>query len=277
VSSSPAPLELHAGVALARARAGAFLAAAGDALLAAGSAVLRGEAPPERVHELLRARQRHDGCLGDAPGEGLAQTRRALGLLDDLRALDGPLVERACAWLVRVQADDGGFAEGRPEQQRIVVTGLLVGHLAKTACARGALLDAAGDFLAQRFSPERVKSGWEPLAAYAAAFSNLLHEQGDPILQWCGRELARGFATRRWDALRTARVLCWCDAPALPGAPLAARDLLAPIVAAQAPDGGLPPAPEADPAGDALSAADARVAATWDALVALLRFAEGTC
>lgn len=267
-----------AGVAAARERACAFLAASGDPRLAAGVSVLRGEAPRDRVLDQLAPWQRDEGCFADAGGDPLAGTRRALGLLDDVRVLDAPLVARACDWLARVQAEDGGFGAERPEPERIALTGLLVAHLAKSSRARAATLDAAGDFLAARFSPDLVKATWPALAGYAAAFANLPHEQSDAILQWCGRELGRGFATRRFDALRTARVLLWCDAPALPGAPLSARELVAPLAAAQAADGGFAPGVDAQSAAPAweaelASAADPRAGATWDALVALVRLA----
>jgi hypothetical protein len=85
------------------------------------------------------------------------------------------------------------------------------------------------------------------------------------VLQWTGRELERGFRARRFDAVQTARVLLYADAPALPGGRVAAAEVVPRILAEQAGDGGWlrpeDPAPEA------------RVRHTLDALAALVRFA----
>ena len=89
------------------------------------------------------------------------------------------------------------------------------------------------------------------------------HDAGDEILQWCGRELERGFRARRFSAVRTARVLTWCDAPVLPGAQLEPAELLDALLAEQAPDGGF---------GEA---SDDRASRSWDAWIALERLTTG--
>jgi hypothetical protein len=61
------------------------------------------------------------------------------------------------------------------------------------------------------------------IAAFATCFANVDHDASDAILQWCGRELGRGFVTRAFDAVRTARVLVSCDAHGLPGRSARAR------------------------------------------------------
>jgi hypothetical protein len=110
-----------------------------------------------------------------------------------------------------------------------------------------------------------VKGGraWGVLVAYAHCFANTSHEEGDPILQWCGRELERGFRTRLFDAVRAARVLVLCDAGAIPGARFAAGELVAGVLAEQQADGGW-----LDPADPAPAA---RVAHSLLALSALSR------
>jgi hypothetical protein len=236
-----------------RERAAGFVSRHGDALDRARAAALCGSGPVAAA--LL--------CL-DAVTPRCADTRPELTLrvCDELRARDDARVERACAALAAEQAADGAFGRAdEPLDARLRRTGMLAGYLAKTPFARPALLDAAGDFLALHFAPERVQEfQWENLAAYAHFFANALHERADEVLQWCGRELERGFRARAFDAVRTLRVLAWCDAHSLPGARLSREELLAALAAEQAGDGGF---------GLPVASAAERVAATLDALVGL--------
>lgn len=241
-------------VADAEERAAAFVAARGDDLARERAEVLLRRAPAEAVLERL--------CWAGAP---VAAARRTLGICDDLRALHAPRVDALVAELGRARAPDGGWAAERPLEERIFETGMIAGHLAKTRSARPDVLSGAADFLAGHWSPDRVRGGsWRAIAAYAHPFANTDHEIADAVLQWCGRELGRGFATGVFSAARTARVLVLCDAHALPGARLGPAELLPALVAEQEDDGGFP----ATGAGASLSG---RVEATLDALVALRR------
>jgi hypothetical protein len=192
-----------------------------------------------------------------------------LSALDDARALHVPLVELVCQALFAAQADDGSWAlsPGDPPAERLLITGMLAGHLAKTRCARSERLERAADFLGAHFSPQRVEGGaWGVLAAYAHCFANVPHEQSDAILQWCGRELERGYRTHVFDAVRAARVLVLCDAGAIPGARLDSRELTPEVLAAQQPDGGWLDLADPSPQG--------RVAHTLAALSVLARGAR---
>jgi len=244
---------------LVRERAQGFVSGHGDALERRLALVLAG-ADVGPFEGWLAAVQLPDGSF---PPEGsLLAVRRALVALADAGALESPPVERACRFLAGVQSGAGGWAAGS-ETDDMRETGLLTGLLARTRFARADVLDAAGDWLAVRFSPERVQGfAWEAIAAYGACFANLPHEEGDGILQWCGRELQRGFQARRFDAIRTARVLAWCDAPSVPGAGVGAPQLVAAILDEQSDDGSWP-------APDGVSAASHAV----DALAVLRRFA----
>jgi hypothetical protein len=201
------------------------------------------------------AQQAEDGGFG--AGDRLDATRGVLSLLDDLGALDGAVAERAARFAAATQHDDGHWGDASDAP---FLTGMLAGHLAKSRFGHTASLAAAADWLAAHFSPEVVQ-GFGPLAGYACAFANLPHEEGDAILQWCGRELERGFRARRFDAIAVARVLVWCGSGSLPGARLDPAELIAAIAAAEAPGGGF-----TAPAG---APADAGWRRTWDALVAL--------
>lgn len=233
-------------------RAAAYVDARGDALARARAGALAGRAPAADAVAQL-APERSDASA----------LRGALEVCDDLRALGDPRVGAWAEALARGQAGDGGFAPGRPLEARWFETGMIAGHLAKTRYARPALLAAAADFLARDFSPDRVQGGarsWSAIAAHAHCFANVDHDASDAILQWCGRELARGFTTRAFDAVRTARVLVWCDAHGLPGAPLSREDLVIGLLTEQGSDGGFAASGERD-----------AVASTLDALVALRR------
>jgi hypothetical protein len=248
-------------VARARQAGRRFVSSHASALERCAAEALVDAAMAPRLVQQIEALQAADGSFADDGDPSIAATRRALGLLADVGVLEGPACERACAYLARVQADDGHWGEG-PLEARLLHTGLLVAHLARSTCARVSMLDAAADHLAARWSPDLLAGfAWEPLAAYASCFANLPHDRGDEILQWCGRELERGFRAGPFRGLRAARLLAWCDAPALPGGRLAPSEVVAALLEAQQPDGGWPASRAPD--------ADARVDATLDALAGL--------
>jgi hypothetical protein len=257
--------------ATARDRGLAFVAAHGDGFAAWRARMLGTGSPVQACPLPDGVIQRPDGSFAasDSPGaeSDLGALLRVIGALDDLRALHLPVVERACAQLASIQADDGSWGgAGASEDERIFVTGMLAGHCGKTRFARASMLAAAGDYIAERFAPERVQNfAWRAIAAYAHYFANVPHEAGDAVLQWTGRELERGFRARRFDAVQTARVLLYADAPALPGGRVDAAEVVDRILSEQASDGSWL-RPEAPAPG-------ARVDHTLDALAALVRFA----
>jgi len=205
-----------------------------------------------------------DELIRDVDEASPTDLRRALGFLDDLRELESPAAERVTARLAATQDGGGHWGPANDESEAVFETGMIAGHLAKSRCASVELLGAASDWLAHRFTPDLVQGfRWGNIAAYAHTFANFEHDAADEILQWCGRELERGFRARRFSAVRTARVFVWCDAPALPGAKLEAGEVLAVLLTEQADDGGF---------GDA---ADERAARTWDAWLSLERLAGG--
>ena len=212
-------------------RAAAFAIANGSPLSAARARALTGAAPTREVLAALEARE-----ASTAP-DALLDT---LAILGEQRALRSSLAESVCAAAVASQEADGGFGPGSGSTDaRLSRTGMLGGYLARSPFARPEALDAAGDFLARSFQPERLQSfQWQNIAGYAHYFANAPHDASDEILQWCGRELERGFRARAFDAVRTARVLVLCDAHAVPGAQLEASELVVALVTEQAVDGG---------------------------------------
>ena len=282
------------GSELAQARTWAFLDAqpVEDAVrcLAArqqddGSFPLLVEVPSDVLRASLQEWDAEDAVVG---------TLQALSMLADLRQLVVPAVDRAVDFLSCVQLGDGSWGplglgedpavvprppatdpttdpdggadegSGGGADSRLFGTGMLAGLLGKTRAVRPDVLAGAANFVAQRWAPERVEGGqWSAIAAFANFFTNVHHERSDEALQWCGRELERGFRTRRFEALPVARVLLTSDAAALPGSALTPPELLAALLKEQAGDGGFA---ELESAG-----VRARVEPTIDATLAILR------
>lgn len=251
-------------------RAARFLDAHGSALDRARVAALFGRGA-EPAREAVEALQREDGSFASlperAPGTSTGTATSALEVLVELRVRRARSVERAVAFLAQHQSPDGSWGEGEAEG-RLASTGRVGAALGRTVYARPEMLAAAGDFLGRHFAPERVEGGeWDALAGVAAFFTNVEHDRGDDVLQWCGRALEKGFRSHAFSAARTARVLTLCDAGGLPGASLDPAELVMGILAEQLGDGGWP-APDSLPGG--------RAEATLDAAFALARLGSGS-
>ena len=255
--------------AAARDRAVAFVEACGDRFSLAFARALVAGRVPQALCLPDGATQRADGSIG-AAGESAPEFEpepllRFLGAAADLRGLHLPAVEHACMYLEAAQADDGSWgAADEPEERKIVRTGMLAGHLGKTRFARAPVLAAAGDYVAERFTPDLVQNfNWPAIAAYANYFANVPHDESDAVLQWIGRELERGFRAGRFDGVQTARVLLYAEAPSLPGGRVDAAEAIGRLLDEQQRDGGWlrfdDPAPSA------------RLDHTLDALTALVR------
>jgi len=205
-----------------------------------------------------------ESAARDAP---LAATLSGLTLLDALGLLDHPVAERAAAWLLARQQADGGWSEpGADEERRIALTGEVSGLLAKTPFARVSALARAEAFLAGHWSVERVQGPrYAPILAYVHALAHLPSELADEVLQWCGRELERGFRTHSFAPVAVARVFLRARARALPGASIDASEVVATLLAAQEADGGWPAEP-----------ATPRGITTLEAVEALLRLGSKT-
>lgn len=221
---------------------------------------------------LARARARQDrsrspallALLAELDVGSLRARERLLWLCSDAGLLRSDLARGLARALTREQGDDGAWrAAEMDEDEALRCTGRIAGCLARSPFARPETLDAAGDCLARSWDPDRVSNGrLADLHAYALFFANALHDASDEILQWCGRELERGFRTRTFSAVETLGVLVDCDAHCLPGARFAAGELLVALLTEQAPDGSF---------GRAAAAAD-RVESTLVGLHALERF-----
>jgi hypothetical protein len=237
-------------------RAQAFLAARGAEAEARYVAVLAGEAPRGDLVARASAAQRDDGALGallagDAPGPDVASTADALGWLVPLGVVEGPPVDAAAGFLVRAQGADGGWEApgGHAEREdSLALSATLCGLLSRCPAARHSALRRAAAFLAARWSVERVKRGSYPaIAGYLHAFSTVPADvdEADTALQWCGRELDRGFRVHTLGAAAVGDVLVRCDALAVPGARLSGKTIAEALLREQRPDGGFgPPAAE---------------------------------
>jgi len=227
-------------------------------------ALERREAGP--VLDALTERQDARGAIGGLASDDEAgdvhTTVRALTALDTFGVLDHPVVERAVGYLVGEQAPDGSWpppgADG--EEARIESTGRVGGILSRTPFARMSVLDAGEGFLRERWNIERVQGpSYGPILAYFQVLANARSEIADEALQWCGRELERGFRTHAFDALATARVFLRVGARALPGATIELEELLIGLVTEQAGDGSWSSGDGAGRVADTLTAAEALV------------------
>jgi hypothetical protein len=211
----------------------------------------------------LGAEQQDDGAIRPwRDAAPFAATLRALTWLDALGLLDHPVPERAVGYLLARQEPDGGWTEpGASEARRISLSGQVTGLLAKTPYARASALGRAEGFLADRWAIERVQGpSYAPILSYVHALVHLHSEIADEALQWCGRELERGYRSQAFSAVAVARVFLRARARALPGITLEPAELVATLLAAQADDGGWSAEPET-----------ARLDATLEAVEALLR------
>ncbi len=223
--------------------------------------LLDGFAGQQESSGAIRGWRRDDG------DDLVAITLRALSFLDAIGLLDHPVPEAAVGFLARGQAADGGWGDpSEGLEQRILRTGAVAGFLAKSPFARTSVLRSAEAFLLGHWTIERVQGpSYAPILAYMHLLSTFSSdpssEAGDEALQWCGRELERGFRMQAFDPVSVARVFCRARARALPGAKLDPPELITAIVTAQDEDGGF----TAEPGGS-------RLDATLEAVEALQRF-----
>jgi len=220
--------------------------------------VLLREAPAEVLFRALAARQEASGAVADDPGPtgrevaaGLGSTLGALERLDAIGRMDHPLVERAVDFVAARQDAEGAFlpdaapgaapaAPAAPAEAEAALarTGRATGLLAKTPFARPSLLRRAEAWLASRWSVEQVQGPrYAPILAYTHALTQVDSEIADEALQWCGRELERGFRRGVFGPLAVAQVMLRARASAIPGAAIEAQEVVVGLVTAQAPDG----------------------------------------
>jgi len=259
-----------------------FVEANGDALSLCRAQVALQVETAARYVEMLRANQREDGSFAPFEvtsagwlGRELAQrgmggafggTLQGLGLHADVRQDNAPNVEAAIRFIEAQQVEDGSFVpEDRADASgsRLFATALCAGSLGRSHYARPENLTAAGDWLAERWAPEQIEGGqFGELAAFSIYYSNVPDELADDALQWCGRELEKGFRSHALEALAVMQVLAACQVGSLPGASFAPEELLERLLGEQAADGGF----------DALcvDGAAARVGPTIDALRSII-------
>jgi len=251
--------------------------------------------PASALADALAARQRPDGSfpvltlvsgggLGfpattleslDREGAAIVGSFEALLIAADAGMLHADWVEPTVRFLESRQRPDGAYRVARvadasdashesSSEAEVFWTGMVAGMLGRLPIARPEGLEAAGAWLAERFSPEAVEhDGFPALCAYAHFFTNVAHDLADEALQWCGRALEKGFRSRHLEAVATLRVLLLCDAQAMPGATFDVGELLGRLLEEQAGDGGYA---ELSPGGPAT-----RTTQTFDAMLAIVR------
>jgi len=234
----------------------AFVDAEGDALSRLRARVALRAAAADELGDRIEWARVDDGAFEEfspaAAGwlgrllHAVRVERRLRGSLEALMLLgDGGQLHRGCAeravrFVEGRQHEDGSFGPLSGDLgPRLAVTGIAAGLLARSLVARPAHLEAAGDFLGSAWSPERIEAGrWPELVGYSMFHTNAPDELSDETLQWCGRELERGFRSHRTEALGVLQVLLACHVGSLPGASFAPEELLERLLGEQAADGG---------------------------------------
>jgi len=271
-------------------RAYRFLESQSDPWAALRAQVLCGARPSSDLTDRIVSTQAEDGSLPlgtlvsggglgfpptdlealDSKAVAIVGTLEGLLVAADAKLIHADWVELAARSLEARQSDDGAFrvptrGPGRAaEQAEVFWTGMVAGILGRPPVSRPSLLEAAGEFLGQRFEPDAVENdGYSALLAYAHFFTNVAHDLADEALQWCGRALEKGFRSRQLDAVATVRVLLTCDAQALPGATFDVTELLERLLEEQAGDGGFAELSAGGPA--------TRTTQTFDAMLGIVR------
>ena len=186
------------------------------------------------------------GALGSllpsAPeGPGVASTVDALGALFAAGIRDGLLVECAAGFLQSAQDEAGAWADPviREPLAALALSAHVCGVLGHSPFARQSTLDRGVEYLAGAWSVDRVQEGrLDIIAGYLHALSVCPSDLADEALQWCGRELERGWRIGRFAPPAVARVFVLCDAMALPAAKVSASDVVEALLDSQQPEGG---------------------------------------
>jgi len=280
---SPEAVEAARGdAATALERALDFVEGNGDALARLRTQTLLGAADKDELVTALAERQLEsggferlgvadgggfglDGLCGGAIEDALLGTLEALMILGDVDALHAAPVERAAVYVEQVQSPSGAWGpDGLPENDRLILTGLVAGLLGRTRVVRPAVLAKVSEYMTPLWTPDRVENAnWKAIVGFGTYYSHVGDDLSDEALQWVGRELERGYRSRRIDAAETLRALMHCDAAAIPGASLTPFELLRQLLGEQSADGGFAQLAPAPPAG--------RVSPSIDAMGAILK------
>lgn len=172
------------------------------------------------------------------PKFSFSETVEALEILDSLAYQDCPAGELAITRIVELQDEDGGWGKQLSMNDRLSLTGQVAGLLAKSPFSPGRSLRAADSFFEDHWSEKRVRSGsLVDIDVYFHWLANYPGELADEALQWCGRELTRGFRSGNFGPLATGRIFVRCGARALPGASVSSREVCEKLIKTQRQDG----------------------------------------
>lgn len=172
------------------------------------------------------------------PEFSFSETVASLEVLDSLAYQDCSAGELAVAQLVKCQREDGGWGEHTLSLDCLSVTGQVAGLLAKSPFSPGRSLRAAESYLTKHWSEARVRAGsMVDIDVYFHWYANYPGDLADEALQWCGRELTRGFRSDKFGPLAVGRVFVRCGARALPATPISSSEVCEKLLETQRSDG----------------------------------------
>ncbi len=208
-----------------------FVAEHGDELDQRRICALQGRCPVAHVYDAMKAE------LAVALKGEMDSLLVCFEILDELDDLEGEIAKSLARVATEAQRDDGSWPAA--ERDAGVTAALVGGYLGRSPWRRPSTADRASRFLARVWSPDALGDGdWRKVGAFAPFYAFSEDDVADGALQWCGRELEKGFRAGLFSAVQVATVLRRCRALALPGAAVDAVELRGALAREQAPDGG---------------------------------------
>ena len=157
-------------------------------------------------------------------------------LLVVLDELDMQQIGRGLLWEQLIPRIDA-IVRGLETRDRCDLAAL-GGYLNACWCMSPEVLNHLSQHLISEFSRSEIQGGSFPaVSSFFHFFSYCSDESADPILQWCGRELERGYRAGLFSNLQLARLFRLCRAQALPASRVSLDEVASALEEEQNADG----------------------------------------